>query len=143
MAGKATKTKNWLRKGLFNNIRIRLQEAVVEIGPEPFDPGDGIADGLRQRGFAGDTGELDAEPRVEIIKDRLGLGLPQSHPFIRRRSTRLFLDGVKLGDAPDRLFCNGRALGWTLLKKVEASCDRFLIAGGANVEADREQGPSV
>ena len=32
---------------------------------------------------------------------------------------------------------------WTLLTKVEASCDRILIAGGANVEAEWEQGPAV
>ena len=30
---------------------------------------------------------------------------------------------------------------WTLLTKVETSCDRILIAGGANVEAEWEQGP--
>jgi hypothetical protein len=74
---------------------------VVEIGSEPLDTGDGIADGLRQRRFAGDTGELGAEPRVQIIKDRLGLGLPQSHPFIRRCAACFFLNGVKLSDAPD------------------------------------------
>ena len=32
---------------------------------------------------------------------------------------------------------------WLLLKKVEASCDRYLIAGGMNVEAEWEQGPAV
>ena len=32
---------------------------------------------------------------------------------------------------------------WTLLRKVETSCDRILIAGGANVEAEWEQGPAV
>jgi hypothetical protein len=32
---------------------------------------------------------------------------------------------------------------WILLKKVEASCDRYLIAGGTNVEAEWEQGPAV
>ena len=32
---------------------------------------------------------------------------------------------------------------WTLLAKVETSCDRILIAGGANVEAEWEQGPAV
>jgi transposase-like protein len=32
---------------------------------------------------------------------------------------------------------------WTLLKKVEASCDRYLIAGGTNVEAEWEQGPAI
>ena len=34
-------------------------------------------------------------------------------------------------------------LDWTLLTKVETSCDRILIAGGANVEAEWEQGPAV
>ena len=34
-------------------------------------------------------------------------------------------------------------LTWTLLTKVETSCDRILIAGGANVEAEWEQGPAV
>ena len=33
--------------------------------------------------------------------------------------------------------------GWTLLTKVETSYDRILIAGGANVEAEWEQGPAV
>ena len=32
---------------------------------------------------------------------------------------------------------------WTLLTKVETSCDRILIAGGANVEAEWEQEPAV
>ncbi len=32
---------------------------------------------------------------------------------------------------------------WTLLTKVETSCDRILVAGGANVEAEWEQGPAV
>ena len=36
-----------------------------------------------------------------------------------------------------------RAAAWTLLTKVETSCDRILIAGGANVEAEWEQGPAV
>ena len=35
------------------------------------------------------------------------------------------------------------ASNWTLLTKVETSCDRILIAGGANVEAEWEQGPAV
>ena len=36
-----------------------------------------------------------------------------------------------------------KSLDWTLLTKVETSCDRILIAGGANVEAEWEQGPAV
>ena len=30
----------------------------------------------------------------------------------------------------------GRHRRWTLLTKVETPCDRILIAGGANVEAE-------
>jgi len=53
---------------------------MVEIGSEPLDARDGIADGLRQLGFARYPGELSAESVFEVIKDRLGLGLPQSLP---------------------------------------------------------------
>ena len=38
---------------------------------------------------------------------------------------------------------NSQLEDWTLLTKVETSCDRILIAGGANVEAAWEQGPAV
>jgi hypothetical protein len=56
---------------------------MIQKWPEPLDACDRIADGLRQRRFARDPGELGAEPVFEVIKDRLGLGLPQSHTFIR------------------------------------------------------------
>ena len=39
--------------------------------------------------------------------------------------------------------CHLHSSLWTLLTKVETSCDRILIAGGANVEAEWEQGPAV
>ena len=42
-----------------------------------------------------------------------------------------------------RIFERLRDEHWTLLTKVETSCDRILIAGGANVEAEWEQGPAV
>ena len=38
---------------------------------------------------------------------------------------------------------SGIGRNWTLLTKVETSCDMILIAGGANVEAEWEQGPAV
>ena len=45
-------------------------------------------------------------------------------------------EGQRLRDEVVRLI-------WTLLTKVETSCDRILIAGGANVEAEWEQGSAV
>ena len=44
---------------------------------------------------------------------------------------------------PSAFFQSDSFGGWILLKKVEASCDRYLIAGGMNVEAEWEQGPAV
>ena len=46
-------------------------------------------------------------------------------------------------DGPTYAVDGLRLAHWTLLTKVETSCDRILIAGGANVEAEREQGPAV
>ena len=44
---------------------------------------------------------------------------------------------------PGRFHDTTAAIAWTLLTKVETSCDRILIAGGANVEVEWEQGPAV
>ena len=46
-------------------------------------------------------------------------------------------------EALPQLFFDDPLRRWTLLTKVETSCDRILIAGGANVEAEWEQGPAV
>ena len=61
-----------------------------------------------------------------------------SHEYAR-------LSGVttKVKAAHMRLCDSRMQLVWTLLTKVETSCDRILIAGGANVEAEWEQGPAV
>ena len=50
------------------------------------------------------------------------------------------MQNEEIGEDIDHI---GRIEFWTLLTKVEASCDRILIAGGANVEAEWEQGPAV
>ena len=47
------------------------------------------------------------------------------------------------GLSPKRKQKFKKTTDWTLLTKVETSCDRILIAGGANVEAEWEQGPAV
>ena len=83
MAGKTTKTETWLKKGLFNNIRIELQKAVVEIGAQAFKPCEGIADGFGQWRFTGYPRELATEPLFKIVENRFGFELPQPHPFFR------------------------------------------------------------
>ena len=43
--GQATQTQGCVRKGLFNNIRVQLQNAVIEVWPEALHAGQGIANG--------------------------------------------------------------------------------------------------
>ena len=94
------------------------------------------------------------------VQDRMGgvqLLLQPSH--FRLELVHLRAEGVALGGLPIA-FARGQplkrpltprpapfrqmgAVQWTLLTKVETSCDRILIAGGANVEAEWEQGPAV
>ncbi len=77
-----------------------------------------------------------------------------SAPELDENEEVLIFEGANIGRA-ERLgwsvesFRSGEAISvsynpfWTLLTKVETSCDRILIAGGANVEAEWEQGPAV
>ena len=54
---KPPRPKN-LRKGLFNNIRVQIQNAVIQIGPRLGQPGERILDRLGQRRLAGDFVQL-------------------------------------------------------------------------------------
>lgn len=49
MERQAAKTAKELRKGLFNNIRVQLKEAVIEIGPKPLHARQAIPDRHGQR----------------------------------------------------------------------------------------------
>ena len=69
LARKTTKTAIRLRKGLFNNIRVDLQETVVEIWAQPLHAGQGIADRLRELGLAGDLRKLGMQPDLQVVED--------------------------------------------------------------------------
>ena len=84
---------DWLH-GSLGRIVVRLQEAVVEVGPQPLHPGQGVADRLGQFGFAGDLRELGVQPGFEILEDRFGLRLPDLDPLIGRKTAGLFLHAV-------------------------------------------------
>ena len=93
-------------------------------------------------------------PRAEIAED-LGVGLssltrwvgqyrdeemlPEIKDDLQAELKRLRKENAVLRQERDIL----KKAAWTLLTKVETSCDRILIAGGANVEAEWEQGPAV
>lgn len=57
--------------GAFRRVVVDLQDAMIEVGPQFPDPGQGIADRLGQFGFARNAGQLRGEPGFEIIEDRL------------------------------------------------------------------------
>jgi len=66
-----------------------------------------------------------------------------SRPIERGRPGPGLLAHVLVSKYADHLPLYRQSQIWLLLKKVEASCDRYLIAGGMNVEAEWEQGPAV
>ena len=87
---------------------------MFKVWPEPWQPGQRIADGpcnCKWR-FARDSGQLGTQPIAQVIEDGSGLGLPYGGTLIRRRSTGLFLDSVEPCYPLDRLFGDGRALGF-------------------------------
>ena len=51
----------------FGRVVVDLQKALLEIGPKPFNAGQGIADRLAQRRLSGDAAELARQPRLQIV----------------------------------------------------------------------------
>lgn len=84
---------------------------MVEVGAQAFHPGKGVADGRRERGFAGDAGKLHGEPDLEFIEDRGRMCLAEFDADICWRTSGLFLDGIELRDPTDGLFSDQGALG--------------------------------
>ena len=80
--------------GVFCTIVVQFEDAVVDIGPQPPETHDGVADRAGERGFTEYLGKLSMEPGFEIVEDRLGFRLPDTRLFIRRPAPRLFLDRV-------------------------------------------------
>ncbi len=59
-------------QGSFGTIVVRLQAAMLEIGPQLAHADQGVADCLGQLRLAGDPGQLGGEPGLQPIEDRLG-----------------------------------------------------------------------
>jgi hypothetical protein len=98
-------------QGSLGAIVVRLQAAMLEVGPELPHAGQGVADRLGQLGLAGDPEQLRLQPGLQVIKDRLRPRLPEPQPFVGWLAAALLLDGVEPGDALDGLLGDDRALG--------------------------------
>jgi len=70
-----------------------------------------MADGLGKFGFAGDFGQLVAEPCRQLVEQRLGFLLADAGAVFGRLPPRLFLDAVERGDALDGFVGNDGTLG--------------------------------
>ena len=93
----------------------------------------------------GEVGDIAMKVlRADLVIDALvrpaKAGLEALHAVDMDHPPDVFADRVIYGFVVARHAFVGC---WTLLTKVETSCDRILIAGGANVEAEWEQGPAV
>ena len=90
--------------------------------------------GMSERHFRRLRDRYEAEGAAGLVDRRLG----------RASGRRAPLDQIEWVLEQYRTrYWDFTAKHWTLLTKVETSCDRILIAGGANVEAEWEQGPAV
>ena len=92
----------------------------------------------------------DAAPLDEVAPDGGPVALRARRPRaaigrepVTARQFREEVEGLGHGAPAGMDDQIDRSAPWTLLTKVETSCDRILIAGGANVEAEWEQGPAV
>ena len=83
-----------------------------------------------------------AEPDSTAVRFRVGMSAIEAalQPGLSASTRNAHLDTAI---AALRAILVLRPELWTLVTKVETSCDRILIAGGANVEAEWEQGPAV
>ena len=62
------------------------------------------------RGFARYCRELHGKPDLQVVEDRGRMCLAKFDPYIWRRASGLFLDGIELRDPADGLFCDGGTL---------------------------------
>ena len=83
---------------------------MLEVGSELGQAHEGVADGGRERGLGRQGRQLGGEPGFELVEDGTGVGLAQPDPLLGWLATRRLLHRVELGDAPDRLLRDGRAL---------------------------------
>ena len=132
-------------------------------GPRGYDAGKKIKGRKRHALVDTDGRGLVLEAHPASIQDRDGGGpllcaSRGSFPFIEKIFADSGYAGEKVATAtviaveivrksPDQVGFAVQprrwVVEWTPLTKVETSCDRILIAGGANVEAEWEQGPAV
>ena len=87
----------------FGRVVVEFQDAVIEIRPHPSHAGQGVADRHGEGRLAGDAGQLEVQPGLEVVEDRHGLRLPDLDTPVRWRAPRFLLDGIELGDARDGL----------------------------------------
>ena len=69
-----------------------------------------MADRGRERGLGRQGRQLGSEPGFELVEDGASVGLAQPRPLLGGLATRRRLHRVELGDAPDGLLGDGRAL---------------------------------
>ena len=89
-------------------------------------------------------GSCGRSQALEVVEDRLGAGLPDRDPPVRRRAPGLLLDGIEPGDAPDGLLGDGRALGAMHVDELAADMGHAGdLADGAGAVEFLEAGVAI
>ena len=105
---------------------------VAEIAARFRHAAQGVADRFGQLGFTGDFAQLRLQPKLQLVEDRLGVGLPQGDTLFRGFPPRFLFDCVKLRNLFDRLLGDVRAM-----LRLEADAEITLEANPGTFEKDR------
>ena len=84
-----------------NGSIVDLEDAVIEVGAQARQSGQGATDCGCQWAFARCVMELGVQPSLHAVEDRFDLGLSDLDPFVGRRASRHLFDRIECGDPPD------------------------------------------
>jgi hypothetical protein len=92
--GQANKTAKWLRKGLFNNIRVDLDAPISQEATEAVAVFGDVGESLAQGRFGRRAGTVVGQPIVDAAQDWSGAVLPDRKSGVGAVAADIGFDGV-------------------------------------------------
>src|SRR5262245_6614057 len=119
-----------------DRIGVELDTTIVQEPREAMPARQCITDRFGELAAARRVGKLLFQPELQILDERLGERPPFGHSMRRGLTADALLDGIKLTNSPQRLGCNGRAIG---LEEFVEVAPRMCPASGQDDIAARLQ----
>jgi hypothetical protein len=102
-------------------VGIQLDPAVLKEQRQALPVAQGIADRFGQGGAPRDPSQLDREPGMQGVHDRLAALLPDCTPLLGGAAADLGFDDIELAASAQRLFGQGQAGGLVDLVKAPSA----------------------